>query len=102
MHVNITTKCYQPSRVKNLRRNRLLVRTISPQIKSFRRRIGKNTVISVVEIREFDPCPGLDRQEWRNKSEIFLSDLLVRRRRRFREGTFKVNYGQRLLGREIA
>src|SRR5438132_12918728 len=100
--MNITMKCYQPGHIEELRRNRPLVRSISPQIKSLSGRVGKNAVIGVVEIWEFDSRPGLDWKQWRNKSEILLRNLFGRRRHRFRKGTFKVNHGQRRLGRENA
>src|SRR5262249_65261 len=59
--VNIATQRHKSGLVKNFRRNRPFLRTISAEIESFGRRIGEDAVIGVVEIREFDPCSDLDR-----------------------------------------
>src|SRR5438552_17917716 len=65
--VNITPKRDQARSVKNFGRDRTLFRTITTEIEPFRGRVGKYTVIGVIEVWEFDPRVHLHRQERRSE-----------------------------------
>ena len=102
MFVNITAKCYQAGHIENLRWDRPFVWPISSNIEPLRRRIRKNTMVSVVEVREFYSCADLHWQKRRKKCQIFLCDLFRCGRSRFGKGAIEVDHGKRRLGREHA
>src|SRR6266436_5506006 len=97
MFVNVAPKYDQARLIKNLRRDRSLIRPITPKIKTFGRRIGKNVVISVIKIWEFNLGSDPHRQKRWNERQIFLRDLLRRQRSWLGERTVEINDCQRRL-----
>src|SRR5437667_1147311 len=100
--VNVAPKYDQARLIENLRRDRSLIRAITPKIKTFGRRVGKNIVISVIEIWELDFCPDMHRQERWKESQILLRDLFRRQRSWLGKSTIEINHRQRWLRRKNA
>src|SRR6266436_1817862 len=98
MFVNVAPKYDQARLIKNLRRDRSLILPITPKIKTFGRRIGKNVVISVIEIWEFNLGSDSHRQKRWNERQILLCNLFRRQRSWLGKRTIEINDRQRWLG----
>src|SRR4029077_4778052 len=70
---------------------------ITSKIKTFGRRVGKNVVISVIKVWEFNLGSDPHRQKRWNERQIFLRDLFHRQRSWLGKRTIEINYCQRRL-----
>src|SRR5207245_11327673 len=100
--VNVAPKYHQARLIENLRRDRSLIRAITPKIKTFGRRVGKNIVISVIEIWEFNLGSDPHRKKRWKESQILLRDLFRWQRSWLGESTIEINHRQRWLRRKNA
>src|SRR5438132_7243684 len=82
--MNIATKYHQPRHGKNLRWDRPFLRTIAPEIESFRRGVRKNIVVGIIQIRELHSGTHLHRQPRWKERQILLCNLFHWRRLWFR------------------
>src|SRR5207245_1989482 len=96
--VNVAPKYHQARLIENLRRDRSLIRAITPKIKTFGRRVGKNIVISVIEIWEFNLGSDPHRKKRWKERQILLRDLFRWQRSWLGKRTIEINYRQRWLG----
>ena len=78
--VNVAPKYDQARLIENLRRDRSLIRAITPKIKTFGRRVGKNVVLSVIKIWEFNLGSDPHREKRWKERQILLRDLFHRQR----------------------
>ena len=100
--MNIAAKYHQPRRVKNLRWDRPLLRTVAPEIEPFRGGVGKNVVVGIIEVWELHSGADLHRQQRWKERQILLRNLFRRRRLWFRKRTIEVHDRERWLRREDA
>src|SRR4030095_1003379 len=98
--VNVAAQRNQTRFFEHLCRYGTFLRAITAEVESFDRRIGKDVVISVVEIRKFNSGSNSDRKKRWNERQILLRDLFRCRRSRARESTIEINDGQRWLCRK--
>src|SRR5207247_10546902 len=95
--VNVAPKYDKARLIKNLRWDRSLIRPITPKIKTLGRRVGKNVVISVVKIWEFNFGSDPHREKRRNKRQILLRDLFRWQRNWLGKRALEINHRQRRL-----
>ncbi len=95
--VNVAPKYDKARLIENLRRDRSFIRPITPKIKTFGRRVGKNVVISVIKIWEFNFGSDPHREKRRNERQILLCDLFRWQRNWLGKRTLEINHRQRRL-----
>src|SRR5206468_12440207 len=98
--MNGATQNHQARLIKHHRRYRPFLRTITAEIKSLYRRIGKDVVILVVEIWKLYLGALFNRQERWNKRQILLLDFFCWQRSWSRKIAVKIDHGQRRLRRK--
>ena len=97
MLVNVAPQCDQARLIENFCRDRAFLRAITANIESLGRRVGKDVVISVVKVREFNPGPNSYREKRWNERQILLRDFFRWEGSWTRESTVEVNHRKRRL-----
>ncbi len=90
--VNVAPQRDQTRLIKNLYGNWTFLRAITAEIKSFGGRVGKDVVVSVVKIREFNLRTNSYREKRWNEGQILLRDFFRWQRSWTRESTLEINY----------
>ena len=92
--VNVAAQRDESGHVKDLGGNRFFIGTISPEVETLGRRVGKNVMVSVLLlVREFDFCPHLHWQKDGDKGQLLLDDLFHWQDVRFRKRALEINDG---------
>src|SRR3954451_1451114 len=74
--MNVAAQRDEAGLVEYLGGRGIFVRRITPEVEPFCRGVRENVVIGVVEVREINFRPDLDREQSGTKSEVLLCDLL--------------------------
>src|SRR4051812_7526641 len=102
MFVDVATQNNKSRLVEENRRDWAFVWAIAPQIEAFSRGIGKDVVINVVLVGEFDRRSGLDGEECGKEPQIFLRDLLGELCNGLGKSSFEINDRHRGICRQDA